>query len=814
MGSFELTTGTAAETQFLTQILPEALTTLQTFHSIQFSTYTYIVPKRIRITIDTNATPQHSGLLRLWYDPFNQYMDTATEPPAYTGRPTPKIPTIYTTSGQPHVDLQVCDSNPIHLIVPFEHPQKCLSTNSVDPITNMGVVKVMVINPLMATPTSSSTITVQMYLSFDEVELSLPIWPHTPVIPAHAEMQGSVTPAVPTVGISSDSPSVAPGSISDPSDPHAEQGFVKVSADSQGEYGPPRQSAQRAWWEKGLSLAGGVAGTIWNGITGNWGGAVSSGINTLKDLFMDKPPDPMRATQNMIFPIAPLAHTQGVAPYVRLDAAPMGGQTDNSFSCFGPEELKFANIMKVPMMFTQFNWSDSQAPGAVLATFPVTPALCQYANITDNANNAANVPVPATYNRTYSTFLRSISSRFRFWSGSLTFRFQFVPSAIHTGKLYCTYVPNDYSGRGSETFAQATNANSKIFDVAGQKEFSFTPEWSSTIPRKSWYDWAQVNYDQTDDRTIMGWITVRVATRLTITNAVSSSIPCNVWVCSADNFFCESLMHDPFLFPEKFVVNTNYPPALATPAEMQGDEPEFSPQGGTEPVNSNFSVQPCQMTNQAVGDVRDPCRRAGYQGIWSVRWLDTGDGYDTFTVQIIVNPMYTMQAQLINIPEGFGIGPASLNPQQDGLAMACQSYVFWSGGIDYSFVPISRDAVNLKATFYPLLQDDIDRQPLIETNLGSYGSLASHMTCTGQQQALQVTCPFTSNYSQCAIQSVRTYPEEVFSTGVLILTGLRAHVESETPQLYHFETYRTAADDFRFSWLVAPGTERSLVSIP
>jgi len=820
LGSREWDTGDSSGAQFLQFELPQAFVSNPTFHQLMLRTYVFYKPD-IKVTLQINATPQHMGLLRLWYDPFTQYSATHQPPNFYNGKPDVKTANVFTTSGQPHQDVQASDSSPADLHIRFEHPQTCLTTNSVDPISNMGRIGVMVINPLESAPTSSTSVTVQMWIQFVGCDVAVPIWDHTPVIPALQQSDDVV--------INMDSGDT---DISAPTGSYVVPPAADVPSDS---YGPPPSANQpRAWWEKGLGILAGIGGTIWNGVTGNWGGAMRSGIDTVKEignLFMDKPSDPMRSVNNMIFPIPPLAHTQGVGGYVRLDAAPIGGYTEIDFSSSDPIEHKLASLMKIPMMIYRFDWPATAAPGTQLMRIPVTPSVCgydDYEGMFRYSDGTLSGDAKAKYRLRYPTYLSKFSSFFRFWSGSIQYKFQFITTSLHTGKVICTFIPNNYTDPTTQTLPQQTCAQTVEFDVRGQQNFTFSPSWQSSMARKMWYDWTSVSAEA-DDRAILGWIEIRVTGRLTTTNSIPGTVHCNVWASAGDDFFCETLMHDPFSFPAGYPVMTTIPPPVSFKSEDEddfvaiqqaGDEaPSYSIAPGTEKSNNMKKMFPSQMTNQAVGDVRDLCRRANYMGIFPVVLKPvTPTGLFRGEITWLNNPVYTDGASNYEniLPLAEMIPP---NPSQNMMANVATSFVFYSGAIDWTFIPYTaKAAIHLKATYYPLRQDDLDaKNSYVKTGNGSFGSLPAHMTIVSQQGALQVTTPFTSNYQQLAIQTTALYDSEVYTSGDLFLelttcdtTGLTPG-EVEGTFVAYIEVYKAFGDDARFSWAVAPGLEYSFL---
>lgn len=815
LNSFEWNTGATAGSQFLQYELPAAFAANPTFHKLLLQMYVFYKPD-IKITVQINATPQHMGLLRLWYDPFTQYSLVAGGRGAYIGKPLPKRPTIFTTSGQPHKDIQACDSSPTDLHIRFEHPQSCLTTNSVDPISNMGRIGVMVINPLEASATSSSVVTVQMWMQFVQCETAVPIWDHIPQIPIAAEQQGDDT-------TNASLEDVEPA-------PDVE---IVDSSENLPSYGPPPKSAPTNWWAKGIGILGGVAGTVWNVLTGNWGGAIASGAKTAVDfagLFMDKPSDPLRSVHNMIFPITPLAHTQGINGAVRLDAAPVGGYTDIDFSSSDPLEQKLANLMKIPMMCRQFDWSSTQAPGDLLLNFPVTPAFCHYEDAPVSINYRDGNPGTGTGRYTTPTYLSKYSSLFKFWSGSIKYHFQFVTTSIHTGKVICTFIPNNYANRMEQTLVQTTCASTVEFDVAGEKNFEFTPGWVSAVPRKTWTDWSIVDYSALDDTSILGWIEIRVTGRLTTTNAVPNTVHCNVWISAGEDFFCETLLHDSFQYISGDTINTLVaappPPEPLRIAELQGDNPEYTVDESASPANNMKNVLPNQMTNQAIGDVRDPCRRANLLGMFRIPMVTAESNMEVADNVMYYgqasfwnNPFYTGSAAQTGIPSQIvDIGDWKVNPAQNFLASIGQGFVFYSGSLDWTVIPYS-PLTNKKLTlrYHPGV-DNVNDTPLIRGGFYHHTAYPCHSTILGQQSALQATTPYTSNYNQLAVSSALEYDESVFSSGYLTIEVTASDVSdlpliNNIPHLY-VEVFKTFGDDGRFSWAVSPAEQVTLLSVP
>ena len=129
----------------------------------------------------------------------------------------------------------------------------------------------------------------------------------------------------------------------------------------------------------------------------------------------------------------------------------------------GPDPLAISSIATKESYFTQFVWSQGAAPGAFLFSNRVDP--CLYGEVLAAPSNKILLPAVA-----------ATSLPFKYWTGTLKFRFQFVCSAYHRGRVRIVYDPNTYS---AET---EYNVNyTHILDLAEQQDF--TVEIGPSQPR-------------------------------------------------------------------------------------------------------------------------------------------------------------------------------------------------------------------------------------------------------------------------------------------------------------------------------------------
>lgn len=75
-----------------------------------------------------------------------------------------------------------------------------------------------------------------------------------------------------------------------------------------------------------------------------------------------------------------------------------------------------------------------------------------------------------------------ISSLFRYWRGSLEFKFDIVASQFHTGRLLCAYIPGFYGDAKKISIWEARNCPHIEFSLQDATSFTFTVPYISNAP--------------------------------------------------------------------------------------------------------------------------------------------------------------------------------------------------------------------------------------------------------------------------------------------------------------------------------------------
>lgn len=742
--------------------IPEVFTTIQNFQRAQLSLYAYFkMSPRLRFQL--NSTKFHQGRIICFYDPFDAMAPTSF-----------KQATIYAATGQPNVLLDASLSNTGELSIPFEHLVSYLTTNSASTYPPMGTVNVMVLNQLKTTG-GTNNVTIQVLLSCDDVELHLPIAPHTPTVTFEAQS----------------------GKIKE----------VMAGATSA--------------LTSGISAFGSMA-------SGNFGKAFQSGgkaigsIGTVLSAFdLDKPTRVDPTSANCLSTYSALTHMVGPDDSTRLDTVQVGGYYDHPlYSSAPPSETKIIEIIKTKMLAQVFNWSTTQVPGTVLVQIPIYPRYANTSSVTIAGND---------YQQMNPTFLSYLATFFRYWRGSISYRMDFISTQFHTGRLAVIFIPNN-DLEIPDNLSLLTNYPTRILDVHEQKSFDFAAPFVSATPRKEVFlqEAHLVPGTSLSDLNITGFFQIVVYTQLTAPSTVADNIDVNIYVGAGEDFELDVPIGAPgFCFR---------PPPTSTLIE-EDEEELFEAQSATDPVplrsedrfTNNFSgkqtslVSPLNSFNNQVVDVRDLGRRFCYlqTGVMTFAGVNTQptpwaggpapvpDGYYAFT-GLAVTPLARVDNEF----------PSLTTTETRAVVwsdIVSRLYALWSGSIRYKIIiPATRNqGVILGARVTPsfVTYDSQHAAPLAPVELTSF---PVHITNTAQNVTMDIEIPYMSPYNQLLVTS--PYPDGVDQHGppqlcspTALLISARASDVTTLPggsgggtAFFNAKFLVAMGDDFALSFLVAP----------
>lgn len=143
----------------------------------------------------------------------------------------------------------------------------------------------------------------------------------------------------------------------------------------------------------------------------------------------------------------------------------------------GQDEMSLKHILTRETLQNAFYWNEAKVAGDRLFSLRVTPT---YHSLDTTSVPSRNLIPPCT----------AVASMFRFWRGTMVYRFTIVASAFHRGKLRITYEPTS-----SLTVGSVSSAYNRIIDLAETRDFEIPVHWHQPTP------WQQVKLSSIGDAT-------------------------------------------------------------------------------------------------------------------------------------------------------------------------------------------------------------------------------------------------------------------------------------------------------------------------
>lgn len=238
-----------------------------------------------------------------------------------------------------------------------------------------------------------------------------------------------------------------------------------------------------------------------------------------------KNPDPFRPT-----PISQLATTTTPDTALKLTVDDKQELTiDPRISGVGAHDpLVIRDIAKREAYLTNFTWEVGAAPSTLLWNARVNPCLWQQ----DPGSGAIVLPPCAV-----------AALPFRYWNGSMKFRFQIVCSTFHKGRMEIRFDP----GHVDPATAAEYNINYiEVVDIAETQDFTIevtnSQPYSLLRHLDPGIDSPTEGYSSTDyvgsfNGLCNGVISARILNELTVPNsAIDNDISVNVFVSAGDDF--------------------------------------------------------------------------------------------------------------------------------------------------------------------------------------------------------------------------------------------------------------------------------------
>lgn len=650
---------------------------------------------------------------------------------------------IEQASGFPHVIIDAGDSNSAEFNVPYEHIHSYLSTIQPLPGPQMGHLHLLVYNPLQTSTGGTTTVPVNVFASAAEVQLHLPMRPHY--------VYGEVPPPV----INRKTLAMQIG-LSD---------VIKT----------------------GRGVAQTAAGAFADVKSGNFLGAIKKGLSFFSS---DRPAKLESGQDRCLSTTSPVTHMQGMDISNRMGATQGGFYNETDFSTAPASDMLVDNIISTPMLvFPGIPWTTAQAEDTIITSFPVTPTMCSY------------VPPSVEGQGTLMlhTFLSYFGIMHKFWSGPLTYTFDFAATQFHSGRLMFVFEPGSKTATLPGVFANVvdwSNNPNLIFDLRESKKFSFTVDYVATTPRKRcvrYPDLINVNAaNPAPQDAILGYIHVIVVQPLVVAEGLPDNVPFNCWISAGPGFkyYVPSIDYDTF-----FPGDPGCPPippitTRRTLAMQIGDDNVLRErQNGESIIKTPTGHTPKDYFGEVLNDVRDYARRY-------TRWNTNRTlAADPARPQVV----WDRTDWFVSPDLGYARNGGTVVTGQSYSTLISRLYAFWAGSIRFKVVPITDRTKSL--------------QLIANYDIGDVGSdlpralvgWPEYICNSSQDEGLEVEFPFYSHYTQCIVNvdPLNIYPSEVHTPGRFVLTS--SAIDSSFPNNLVSQTYYHACgEDIAFRFLISP----------
>jgi len=549
----------------------------------KLSNYAYF-KGNLKVKISFSGTPFHYGVVMASYQPYaekntnltkyNQFLSAALAP---TSADTYAALKVYLSQAPGCDYISVTDNEPLILDIPFiSYKEKfrlwnssttvITPTTSYDDFAEAGTLYLLTLNPIqVANEDYSSPVSFNVYAWVEDIELGcitgteVNITAESRIVAEAKKSKGGNAnvgkKAKQIENLAEDIQDTSYSARMNKMDSENHAAFQKSKSNK------PMYSGQGNFGERFMdSIEAGVRGdefeepgpvqNIATGVTqigdtlstmpviGPYAKATSSisaAIGKVASMFGWSRPivleKPIFVKNN---PFSNGAFTEGPETSLKLSCDPKQELTVDTTigGMWGDDEMTVLSIASRESYLTTFSWQDSDvAMTTNLWESVVTPY------------QHALIPMGSSQTAVQPTAMEMAAVPFRYWRGTIKYRFEIVCSKFHRGKLVFVYEPNDAQmaliNSGS---TQLNQQNVTILDIQEAQDITFEVDWAA--PRS----WGYNNYFPTTAMSVMenypslsgvvtskqnGYIVVRALNEL-VQPTDSADVKINVYVSCDD----------------------------------------------------------------------------------------------------------------------------------------------------------------------------------------------------------------------------------------------------------------------------------------
>lgn len=389
---------------------------------------------------------------------------------------------IVAASQRPHVYLDPTNSQGGELCLPFFTPRNLLDITSMD-WREMGEIDVHSMQGLKHALGATDTVTVNVFVWAEDVRFALPT-------------------------------SVEPGAIT----PQAMEG----SMDEYGKRPVSRIAGAVA------NFASRMADAPWIGPYARATEIGASAIGTIATLFGYSSPANIEMSQYRPLTLTNYSVTNmpSDAQKLSVDAKQELTVDPRTVGLSNVDELDINYIAGHESWYTRFEWNQTALTETLLFNTLVDPGLH------NNFGEEIHMTAPCF-----------AVNPFKYWRGTLRFRFQIVCSKYHKGRLKIVYDP---SGNITGS-AEYNTAYTSIVDISDTTDFAIDVGWGQrepyrqhvgvNAPNSFMFGTSPLTYNSADSALANGTLAVYVVNQLAVPNStIDNDISINVFVSACDDF--------------------------------------------------------------------------------------------------------------------------------------------------------------------------------------------------------------------------------------------------------------------------------------
>jgi hypothetical protein len=336
------------------------------------------------------------------------------------------------------------------------------------------------------------------------------------------------------------------------------------------------------------------------------------------------------------------ANLQDTSQKLTLDAKNETTIDPRTTGLSGADELDIVSLAKRQSYLTNFPWNVSTVSETLLWNSFVSPLMYDVDNVSE----------PTALHMTPSCW---VSVPFRYWRGSMEFRFQVVCSNYHKGRLKIVYEPYFFGSTGEYNVQYV-----HIVDIADTTDFTVRVGWGNPKPFlkiNTDYMYNAITGPQVPFGTVPttvpttdswnGNIAVYVLNELTTPNStVVSNVSVNVFTNMCDDFEVAVPTNDLMENFSYFQWQSGFEPQSGN--EILTDKEETEQPSIPISTSVEQSMGPgltiqnplsAILFGEEVKSLRQLLKRYNLQRLWGVT-IGTGGAYNINTLTVPVEPIY------------------------------------------------------------------------------------------------------------------------------------------------------------------------------